>query len=195
VFWDILRNAKRARDSGQVSVGATCKETGIQPISKEEIDTIARTIGDGPIGLAHHEPDDGAEAHRCFENATMKVTRDGGQVMFGWTFHSRLVENIPGPGYLFAAHHAVWHAPDGRLVDVTPHPDPKHRPLGPDGSILFLVDRNAVPVQTGNQVAPRPTRFFARDADPRLLTYVEELNRKENEACSEIYAQGDEASR
>lgn len=94
--------------------------------------------------------------------------------MYGWTFHSRIVEDIDGPGYLFASHHAVWHAPpNGSLVDVTPHPDPKHRPLGPDGSIIFLVDQAALPVRTGSQLAPRPMRFFARDEDPRLVDYVE----------------------
>src|SRR5262249_879898 len=48
---------------------------------------------------------------------------------------------IPEAAYLFLTHHAVWHAPDGRLVNVTPYPDPKHHPLpGPGSDILFLVD-------------------------------------------------------
>lgn len=160
------------------------------PVSKKELDTVARSIGDGPIGLAHHEPEEKAQAHRCFENVADKVARDGGKGMFGWTFHSRIVESIPGPGYLFVTHHAVWHAPDGRLVDVTPYPDAKHQPLGPEGSIIFLVDPASQPVRTGNQVAPLPLRFFARDADPRLVAYVNELNRNEGDACREIYASG-----
>ena len=123
----------------------------MHPISKTEMDTIARAMGDGPAGLARHQPEVGADAHRCFENAARKADRDGGQVMFGWTFHSRSVEDIPGPGYIFASHHAMWHAADGHLVDVTPRPEPKHMPLGPEGSIIFLVDRNALPVRTGNQ--------------------------------------------
>jgi hypothetical protein len=160
----------------------------MHPISKEEIKLIARSIGDGPIGLAYHQPEEQAEAHRCFENAARKAAEHGGQVMFGWTFHSRKPEDIPGPGYTFVSHHAAWHAPDGRLADVTPHPDPKHRPLGPEGSILFLVDAKALPVRTGNQVAPLPMRFFAREVDPRLVAYVDELNRNENDACRKIHA-------
>ena len=35
------------------------------------------------------------------------------------TFHHRFVERMPGPGYLFITHHAVWNAPDGSLVNVT----------------------------------------------------------------------------
>jgi hypothetical protein len=163
----------------------------MHPIRRTEIEKIARSISDGPVSLAKHAPEVGADAHRCFENAARKAERDGGQVMFGWTFHSRVVDDIPGPGYLFASHHAVWHAPDGRLVDVTPHPDPKHKPLGSDGSIIFLVDRKAHPVRTGNQIAPLPMRFFARNADPQLTAYVDELNLKENDACRAIYAKGE----
>jgi hypothetical protein len=34
---------------------------------------------------------------------------------------------LPGRGYLIAVNHAVWHAPDKKLTDVTPFDsDPKH---------------------------------------------------------------------
>ena len=56
----------------------------MHPISKEEINAVARCISDGPLGLAHPAPEEGAEAHRCFENAAAKAARDGGQVKFGW---------------------------------------------------------------------------------------------------------------
>jgi hypothetical protein len=163
----------------------------MHPISKAEIDAVAALISEGPLGLAWHKPEEGADAYRCFENAARKVEKAGGTVMFGWTFHHRVVVEIPGPGYLFSSHHAVWRAPSGSLVDVTPHPDGRHKPLGPDGSIIFLVDRDARPVVTGNQMAPLPMRFFARDNDPRLLAYVEELNRREEATCREIYEAGE----
>jgi hypothetical protein len=163
------------------------------PIGRSEIDSIAQSISNGPIGLAWHEPEPWAEPHRCFENAAIKAQAEGGKVIFGWTFHCRIVEMIQGPGYIFASHHAVWHDISGRLVDVTLHPDQKHKPLGPEGNIIFLVDSSAEPVRTGNQIAPLPTRCFARDADPRLVAYVSELNQKELEACRTIYGNARES--
>jgi hypothetical protein len=105
---------------------------------KAHIDAIAPTISSQPLGLAYHRAEIWADASRCFENVSRKVSRDGGRTQFGWTFHHRFVKEIPGPGYLFLTHHAVWNAPDGRLIDVSPYPDPKHQPLAPGGSTLFL---------------------------------------------------------
>jgi hypothetical protein len=46
-------------------------------------------------------------------------------------------KQVEALGNLFLTHHAVWHAPNGQMIDVTPYPDPKHHPLAPGGSILF----------------------------------------------------------
>jgi hypothetical protein len=106
-------------------------------------------------------------------------------------FHYRVVEDIPGPGYLIAVHHAVWHSPPGQLVDVTPlHDDPKHQPISPGGDVLFLVDRNAQPIAAGVTVGPRPSRFYALDADERLVAYVRGLQDAEDEAYRDLYAGG-----
>ena len=76
-----------------------------------------------------------------------KVKQDGGTGRFGWTFHLRIAPSLGA--YLFVTHHAVWHAPDGRLVDVTPfHHDLRHHPLTENGDVLFLVDDAAQPVET-----------------------------------------------
>ena len=109
-------------------------------------------------------------------------------MQFGWTFHHRLVESLPGPGYLFLTHHAVWHAPSGELVDVTPYPDVKHRPIGPIGSILFLVDDKAKPFTSEKMIAPLPLRFFAIDEAGDMLKYVQGLNEKEQAACQALYS-------
>jgi hypothetical protein len=37
-------------------------------------------------------------------------------------------------------------------------------------------------------------RFFARNADPRLVAYVDELNRNEDDACRKIYADRQEGA-
>src|SRR6266545_3012461 len=103
------------------------------------VKAIAPTVSGQPLGLAYHRPESWADAARCFENAARKVSQDGGRTQFGWTFHLRFVEDIPGAAYLFLTHHAVWNALDGRLVNVTPYPDPKHYPLpSPGADFLFL---------------------------------------------------------
>jgi hypothetical protein len=149
------------------------------------IKRIADEIGNRSLlGLAHHQPEPWAEPSRCFENVAQKIARDGGRTMFGWTFHHRIVERIPGPGYVFVTHHAVWHRHDGYFVNVTPYPEKMHYPLSPDkDNILFLADPSALPFTTKNMIAPLPLRFFSVvDGDPELDAYVQELSRKERDA-------------
>ncbi len=162
---------------------------------KARIDALAPTISSQPFGFAYHRPENWADASRCFENVSRKVTQEGGRVQFGRTFHLRFPEDIPEAAYLFLTHHAVWHAPDGRLVNVTPYPDPKHHPLpGPGSDILFLADDSAQPVRSGNVIAPLPLRFFPLYGDERLTAYVERLNADEQEKCRRIYAAGSGSS-
>lgn len=145
------------------------------------------------IGLAYHRPEPWARVRRCFENSAEKVRREGcGHIRFGWAFHHRTAE---GKGeYLFAMHHAVWNTPEGWLVDVTPfHEEPWHHPMtAPDGSVIFLVDDEAIPVVTDSVLAPLPLRYFALGDDPRLRDYVDGLRREEERKCQEIYRTGAE---
>lgn len=151
------------------------------------IEAVAPTISHQELGLVYHRPEQWAEPSQCFENAARKVRQDSGRTQFGWTFHHRLVEAFCGPGYLFATHHAVWHAPDGRLVNVTPYPDAKHYPLPrPGGDILFLVDDKAQPIVTDKLVAPLPLRFFPLSDEDGLVAYVKQLNDDEQEKCRRI---------
>ncbi|SRR5216684_2039796 len=168
---------------------ANIAPSDLTKLVKARIDAIAPTISRQPLGLVSHLPESWAEAAKCFENVSRKVSQDGGRTQFGWTFHLRFVEDIPGPGYLFLTHHAVWNAPDGRLVNVTPYPDPRHYPLPrPGADILFLVDDKAMPVRTEKLVAPSPLQFFALNDDERLAAYVKRLNDEEQEKCRKLYA-------
>jgi hypothetical protein len=170
-----------------VSESAPPNAFDVQP----HLEAFARTISHGTRGLAFHRPEPWATPTRCFENAIRQAEQKGGRPLFGWMFHYRVVEDIPGPGYLIAAHHAVWHAPTGPLVDVTPlHDDPKHRPISPGGDVLFLVDTNAQPIAVGSTVGPRPSRFYALDADDRLVAHVRRLQEAEEDACRNLYAGG-----
>ncbi len=154
------------------------------------INAFAGSLSNQALGLAHHHPEKWAEHTKCFANAMRKVQISGGRVQCGWTFSHRLTPHIPNtPGYLMATHHAVWHSPNGSLVDVTPlHPDPKHRPFRPNGSVLFQVDDAAEPVSVKNYLAPLPLLFYPLSQDPSLLNYVKSLNQKEHEECKKLYA-------
>lgn len=153
----------------------------------EALKVFAATISSQPMGLAYHRPEPWAGVLRCFVNAAEKVRREErGQVRYGWTFHDRVA--VGKGAYLFATHHAVWQAPEGWLVDVTPfHEDPNHHPYGPDGSVLFLIDDAALPVRIGSQITALPLRYFAVGDDPRLVEYVDGLRREEERRCEELY--------
>ncbi len=158
---------------------------------RPRLEVFARSISREPLGLAFHRPETWARPTRCFENAIRQAEQMGGRALFGWMFHYRVVEDIPGPGYLIAVHHAVWHAPAGQLVDVTPlHDDQKHRPISPGGDILFLVDTKAQPIVRGTTVGPRPSRFYPLDAGERLVAHVRRLQEVEDEACRNLYGDG-----
>jgi hypothetical protein len=146
---------------------------------------FAQTISSQALGLAFYRPEGTALPTHCFENVLRKVDRDGGRIQFGWTFGTRLSSNGE---YLIATHHAVWHAPIGQLIDVTPmHEEERHRPITHQGDILFLVDDLARPVQTKSFMAPLPSRFFALDDTAKLNAYVAHLQQDEDRACQVIY--------
>ena len=163
--------------------------TGLNHAECEQIhiEEFAATISKQPLGLVRYLPEVWGQPTRCFANVWRKVQQDGGGARFGWMFHYRVVADMPGPGYLIAVHHAVWHAPAGYLIDVTPfHPDPKHHPLSPGGGVLFLVDDSATPVMGKRFVSPRPSRFYPLSDDKRLIAHVEQLARKEEQELLRI---------
>jgi hypothetical protein len=60
--------------------------------------------------------------------------------------------------------------------------------------VIFLVDDAAKPVVTDRVMAPLPLQYFPLGNESRLLTYVEQLKRAEEQACREIYDSGIERS-
>ncbi len=138
-------------------------KANVQKLISAKINMIAAGISGARVGLVLYKPEAWAEPHRCFENTEKKGKRDSGCVAFGWTFHHRIVADIPGPGYLFMSHHSVWLGPDGCPIDVTPHPDAKHRPYGTQDSIVFMFDPSALPMRANSIIGPLPLQFFALD--------------------------------
>ena len=153
------------------------------------INTFAASLSNQQLGLAYHHPEEWAQHTKCFENSRQKLQISGGRVQFGWIFGHRLTPHITNSlGYLMATHHAVWHSPNGSLIDVTPlHPDSKHHPIAQNGSVLFQVDDNAEPVAIKNYFAPLPSHFFPLSQNPPLVSYVNGLNEKEDKECKALY--------
>lgn len=150
------------------------------------IKAFAGTISKQQLGVVLHSPEPWAIATNCFANVWEKVRRAGGRPQYGWTFCYRLIAT--GGGYLLATHHAVWHAPGGEVIDVTPfHENPKHQPITSDRRVLFLVDDAAQPVVAGEKVGPLPLRFFALGNDAAVFAHVESLQQDEEQQCRQLY--------
>ena len=86
-------------------------------IPTARLSLISESIGASPIleNVAIYPFDDMMHG-QCFNNCIHLVTVMGGEVLYGWAwhqFHDFLV---------VAEFHAVWRAPDGQLIDVTPPP-------------------------------------------------------------------------
>ena len=152
-------------------------ETLVQAVS-----AFAATISQQPLGLAHHCPQDGAVADDCMGNVTAFLNEHDGAIRYGWCFYVRTVEDAGH--FLVAANHAVWHNPqDGHLVNLTPYdPDPARQPVTHQGELLFLVDDDATPVESGDQYKMQPRKYFPIGDDASLLSYVAKL--KDEEAAS-----------
>lgn len=178
--------APPARETTGGSLGTMETRT----LTNAAINAVARQVSKQPMGLALHKPESWAEATNCFRNVERKVAESRGRAQFGWTIHHRLAEKIEGlPLYLYLTHHAVWISPDGKLIDVTPYPNPRHKPVGQGDDPIFPIDDHAQPVPVGSQSAPLPLRFFAVDDSEELKAYIEHLNQREQEACRQLYSQ------
>jgi hypothetical protein len=136
----------------------------------------------GAIGLyrAAYNPQDWARPTECFSNALSMVESSRGSVLYGWMFHFRKSDRLSNGSYLIAVNHAVWNAPDRKIIDVTPlHEEQAHHPIIIDGSILFLVDENATPLTNGRSGIALPSWFIPVDKEQEILIYLEELTREE----------------
>lgn len=147
----------------------------------KRIQAFAPSISSEQLCGALPAPEASAQPTQCFANVQRKALKDGGQVLCGWMFNYREVVSIPGPGYVIAVNHAVWCAPDTRLVDVTPfHADPKHHPIVVNGNaVLFLVDNSAAPLVNGQAGLPLPSWFFPMTNDKAMAAHVAKLTKDE----------------
>ena len=154
------------------------------------LETFAKTISRKPFGLVKHRPELYAQVNTCFHNTEQKVARSGGRVQYGWMFLHRYTADFSSVGYFIATHHAVWFDGLSELTDVTPfNPDTKHQPIHVNGSIFFLVDDKAKPVQVEGQGLPLPNKYYPLNNGKKLKVYVDQLIIDEQKECEQYYEQ------
>lgn len=111
-------------------------------------------------------PFDGMLINECFPNVNSVVNTLGGKSVTGWVIWQWA--NI----MIEAEAHAIWEAPDGKLVDVTPHINHEER-------ILFLPD-DAV-YYTGS---PIPNQRIALTSSPLVAELISLFNQRDQIAAN-----------
>ena len=153
--------------------------------SLDRLQEFAKTISPEAFGLVEHQPEPWAEPMMCFRNLQRKVARDGGRAINGWIFQARAAEFGE---YFIATHHAVWLAPNGAILDVTPfHSNEIKHPLSENGCLYYLIDGNARPATVGAIRFALASKFYPATNSPILMAYVKKLTRNEHERCEKLY--------
>ena len=103
------------------------RETTPARVTQVIIDFCASITSDSSPEYIDVCPAPWASLNECFNNVSRMVKQYGGSMILGWTVWQR------GNMLLDAEAHAIWRAPDGKLIDITPHSYNEKR-------ILFLFD-------------------------------------------------------
>ena len=91
------------------------RETTPARITQVIIDFCASITSDSSPEYIDVCPAPWASLNECFNNVSRMVKQYGGSMILGWTVWQR------GNMLLDAEAHAIWRAPDGKLIDITPH--------------------------------------------------------------------------
>jgi hypothetical protein len=145
---------------------------------------LCRSIceSESPI-FVRHQSEPHSKNCNCFIDVERKIKESGGDARFGW-------EIWEWPGVLIeAVSHAIWVAPDGHLLDITPKPFELEQ-------ILFLPDPKArwngrLVNSISMAIGPNPIikdLIGFKDAKSRLE------NKGERAKKLEIVLEGEEAS-
>ena len=108
----------------------------------------------------------------CFENVRRQMAEAGGDIVHGWRIY-----DCPGI-FLEAEFHAVWKAPDGRLVDVSlpPEEGTERIVFFPDPTRTF--EGEPVPSRRWPLVQMRGLREYFKAIDEHQLPLRESARRK-----------------
>lgn len=107
----------------------------------------------------------------CFENVRRQMAEAGGDIVHGWRIY-----DCPGL-FLEAEFHAVWKAPDGRRVDVSPPPE-----KGTERIVFFpdpmrTFEGEPVPSRRWPLVQMRELREYFKATDEHQLALRESARR------------------
>ena len=83
------------------------------PRVQDALARLYRQLGVHEVVILPVRSESDAEINECFAAVEKKILRDGGKAVFGWAIHAN-------PLLVEAECHAVWQAPSGELVDLTP---------------------------------------------------------------------------
>lgn len=104
--------------------------------------------------------------NECFPNVSSVVSTLGGKLVNGWAIWQWA--NI----MIEAEAHAIWEAPDGKLIDVTPHINHEER-------ILFLPDDTIY-----YTVTPIPNQRIALTSSPLVAELISLFNQRDQIAAT-----------
>lgn len=80
------------------------------------LEAFRAELGGGALRLVERRPLPDAVGGRCYWDVRDRVVANGGSTLFGW-----MVIEVPALA-LMGWHHAIWLAPDGEALDISPHP-------------------------------------------------------------------------
>lgn len=138
----------------------------------EGLNKFASEISSEPLVEVYHRPEDGARLLACFQNVRTKVERDGGDILFGWTFRHCFTPECGD--YLVATNHAVCWFEGDRLLDVTPYQKDYHPLMARKDYVIFLVDRAAEFKKIKNFIVPLPLKYFSLSDNQKLRDNVKQ---------------------
>jgi hypothetical protein len=138
-----------------------------QAIYKKISSVCEALCPDGSLAIIPIVPGDGCKPNECFANVRRHVEANGGQAQYGWC-----LDVDPDEPFVVANNHALWMAPDGSLIDVTPT-------LLPEQVAVFLSDDGAAPIDKGDACWPHPSRAFPLTKNPRSKRLARRVNQQE----------------
>lgn len=143
--------------------GAVTPSTTPSCVTQQILDFCHDDVGieSDPVFVAVKS--EGYRQNDCYANVKLCIEQNGGNQQQGWIIWE-------SEGFLLQAeHHAVWSAPNGNRIDVSPK-------LDRETSILFLPDsRN---LWTGDQIVLSIHRLLSNDPMTRQIVAMAEAHQR-----------------
>lgn len=139
---------------------------GVTPLKlSEDIINICKSNDISDLFYMPRQPKDDCEAGDCFKNVKKYVDNYGGSLIMGWGITIR--RNL----YVECEAHAVWQAPDGQIIDITP-------PSYDNGTQTLYSHQIDMPVKK------TPSRYLPITKSELVKEYIELRNQFEQIRCN-----------